>query len=174
VGLICLSGSRVSIVHYTVVWAFIALLGWAAYSDVRVFIIPNRLSLAIAALYPAHVIASPIPVDWSGDLMVGAIVLGMGFAMFAMRIAGGGDVKLLSVVSLWAGTQHILASLLIMGLAGGVLSVFALVRLRFAEARSGNDSGFFQWFGRAVKTNVAYGISIAVGGLYTAGRLLAG
>lgn len=173
-GLICLSGSRVSIVHYTVVWAFIALLGWAAYSDLRAFIIPNRLSLAMAVLYPAHVIASPVHVDWTGDLMVGAIVLGMGFAMFAMRVAGGGDVKLLSVVALWAGTQNILLTVLVMGLAGGMLSVFVLVRLRFADARSGQDSGFVQWFGQAMKTNVAYGLSIAMGGLYTAGRLLAG
>lgn len=162
------------IVHYAVVWAFVALLAWAAYSDLRAFVIPNRLSLAMAVLYPAHVIASPVPVDWLGGVMVGAIVLAVGFAMFAMRVAGGGDIKLLSVVALWAGTQNIVMTILVMGLVGGVLSIFVLVRLRFSAARAGHDTGFVQWFGQAVKTNVAYGLSIAVGGLYVAGQLLAG
>ena len=37
-----------------VVYVFIGLLGWAAYSDVLTYRIPNRIVLAILALYPAH------------------------------------------------------------------------------------------------------------------------
>ena len=47
------------------VQGFALLLLWAAWSDIQSFTIPNRVPLAIALLYPAHVIASPVPVaNW--------------------------------------------------------------------------------------------------------------
>src|SRR5690606_25919442 len=44
--------------------ALAALLVWAAISDLRRFVIPNRVSLSIALLYPAYVLSAPQPVDW--------------------------------------------------------------------------------------------------------------
>ena len=48
---------------YLAIAAFAGLAGWAAYVDYTRYIIPNRICLAIAALYPLYVIAAPHAVD---------------------------------------------------------------------------------------------------------------
>ncbi|MBL6931229.1 MAG: hypothetical protein ISR46_06980, partial [Rhodospirillales bacterium] len=52
-----------------VISLFLGLLVLAAINDVAEYRIPNRINLAIAALYPAHVLASPVSVDWMGGLI---------------------------------------------------------------------------------------------------------
>ena len=80
--------------------AFAGLLVWAAWSDLRDYIIPNRISIAIAALYPAHILATENIHILPGALIMAAVVFAVGFAFFALRIAGGGDVKLMTAAAL--------------------------------------------------------------------------
>ena len=60
------------------IFLFLGLLTLAAYSDARQYRIPNRVNLAIAALYPAHVLASDTPIDWTGAVAVAAAVFAVG------------------------------------------------------------------------------------------------
>lgn len=159
----------------------IALLGcaglllWAAVSDLIHFRIANRISLAIVGLYPAYVAASwfgGLPIDWTGGLLAGAGLFIVGFALFNFGLVGGGDVKLLSATGLWAGLSGLIPFLLVVGAAGGLLS-FCLITAKaasYARLPASRPIGTPVW--RAVLQQPApYGVAIAVGGLFTLGRL---
>jgi prepilin peptidase CpaA len=143
-------------------------LGWAAISDYREFTIPNRVCLGIAGLFPAHVVASAAPVDWTGAILVSAIVLIVGFGLFAGKLVGGGDAKLLSVVALWAGPDLILGVVLIIALVGAALSLFVLKMQWGARLRGAGGVRVADF-----KTPVPYGLAIVAGGGLVGVHLLA-
>lgn len=97
-----------------------ALTVAATVTDLRSFRIPNRISLAVAALFPVYVLAGFG--DARSGLLAGGIVFAVGVFLFARGWMGGGDVKLLAAVSLWAGTELVLPMILIVTIAGGVMS----------------------------------------------------
>src|SRR5918994_1398554 len=98
---------------------FLTLLGLAAFKDIRERRIPNRLTGALAALYPVYVLVSSTPVAWPAALGLAAVVFMIGLGLFARGLIGGGDVKLLAVLSLWAGPEKFLWFMLVTTLAGG-------------------------------------------------------
>jgi prepilin peptidase CpaA len=151
----------------------LALLAWAALSDGLRFRIPNAASLGIALLYPAHVLASPLPVDWSGALIVAGILFAVGIVLFAKGMVGGGDVKLLSAAALWAGPHLILPLLIVMGLTGGLLSVIAWLLQYLQRVRTVGWAALTlpQPDGRVFE-RVPYGVAIVAGGAYAAIHLL--
>lgn len=99
------------------------------YFDVTAFIIPNKLNLAFIALWPVFVAVSPEPIEWWWSIAVFAAFLAVGMLVFMTGIMGGGDVKLLIVLSLWIGWQP--AELGYFGiwvtLSGGILALFLLI-----------------------------------------------
>jgi prepilin peptidase CpaA len=80
-----------------------AVLLTAAGEDFLDFFISNRLVLALIGLYPIYVFTTGGSVDWLGGILVALAVLAVGFFLFAFNWIGGGDVKLMAAVSLWAG-----------------------------------------------------------------------
>lgn len=148
--------------------AFAGLLVWAAWSDLRSYIIPNRICLAIAALFPAHVLATGAFELIPGSLAAAAATFAAGFALFAFRVAGGGDVKLMTAVALWAGPHQILGFLVMTALAGGLLAALLAARAWREHATLHPDGtlGVRIWAIR--ETKVPYGAAIALGGLYIA------
>lgn len=105
--------------------AMTLLLGAAAWLDIRQRRIPNRIVAAVALLW--------LPLAVSGGLLAGlfavgtaALVLGIGTAIWRMGWLGGGDVKLLAAVSLWAGPDHVGELLLATALCGGALALMSL------------------------------------------------
>ena len=142
---------------------FLALLGAAAFSDARRFRIPNLIPLAIALLYPAHLWASRLGLDWSGALVAAALVFACGLVLFARGALGGGDVKLLGAAALWAGPPLLPALLVVMGLSGGVLAALAWTEGRVRR-----------WLppGVSETPRVPYGVAIAAGASYAGYRLL--
>ena len=152
----------------------IGLLCWAAFSDFLKFIIPNQVCAAIVALYPLYVVAAAPPVDWAGGVACGVIVFTLGFAFFVLRLTGGGDVKLLAAVAMWAGPPFVLSFLIVTALAGGVVSLATLARVLPGRLRPAGRAGFSMRDTPAMRARVPYGVAIAVGGVYVAVRLLAG
>ena len=152
--------------------SFCGLLCWVAFTDYTRYVIPNSICLAIVALFPAFVLASPVPVDWPGHVSVGAAILGLGFVFYIFDLTGGGDVKLLAATSLWAGQELILEYLLVVALGGGLMSLIALAKLRVFRFGSAGGPSFGVRLSAAMKTHVAYGVAIAAGGLFLAGRLV--
>ena len=168
-------------VDQALIQCFGLLLVWAAVSDLQSFTIPNRVSLAICLLYPAHVIASPVPVDWLFAGGLALLVFAVGALAFARGWFGGGDVKLLTAATLWAGPTLFSALIFVIGIAGGVLALVAiaqpLVTPLLAQLRiswipelpvSGGTPGQ-----PSMRSNIPYGVAIAAGGLFVAVQLLA-
>ncbi len=156
---------------------FAGLVIWAAVTDVRTFLIPNRISIAIGLLYPAYVIAAPQPIDWIGALIVAGATLTVGFVMFLISyrgtpIMGAGDTKLLTVCALWAGPSLMFELLFVMAMAGGVIALFTWLRHRPATAASG--PGAVMTFLRIPFARLPYGVAICAGALYVAFSLLVG
>lgn len=160
------------LINHVVLLIFAGLLIWAAMSDIRTYKIPNKISLLIAGIYPAHVLSST-GVDWLGGLGVGAAVLGVGFVIFALRIVGGGDVKLAAATALWAGPEMIGAFLLLTALAGGLLSIVMFIRNWLIKRyQSVPVDGAEAPAAAALKTVVPYGAAVTMGGLFLVVRLL--
>ena len=159
---------------------FAALLVWAAWGDCKHYIIPNRLALAVAALYPIYILANPVNIDWAGGLLAGGGVLVVTWIFFALGFIGGGDAKLLSAASLWAGTEFLAPFILITTLIGGLCAAVILL-WRFLGARlemflplrlalflsphiSSAPAGASK--GGGTPSPVPYGVAIAAGGLW--------
>ncbi|MBT3238019.1 MAG: peptidase [Rhodospirillaceae bacterium] len=159
-------------IYAGVIGAFLALLATAAFSDLSSYRIPNRITLAIATLYPVYVLAAPVSVDWIGGLMVGGIVLAAGFALFAFKVLGGGDVKMLAAVALWAGQPHIADFLIFSALAGGLMSLFWLSPLRHGLMLTFDKYGSGHSGNALMGASLPYGVAIAIGGVVVAINLL--
>ena len=155
-------------INHVTIFMFVGLLAWAAISDFRTYLIPNSISLSISVLYPAHVIASPVAVDWPHAALAALVVLAVGFALFAMRYAGGGDVKLAAAVALWVGPAYLPAFLVLTTIAGGALAVATATHLRFLRPLPDLALAPDEASALKLRTSVPYGIAIALGGAWIA------
>jgi len=102
-----------------------ALLILAAVVDIRERRIPNWLTGSVAALYPVYVLTNP-QLAWFGALAAALAVFVFGLALFSRRLIGGGDVKLIAALTLWAGLDHLALLTLVTCLAGGALALGSL------------------------------------------------
>jgi prepilin peptidase CpaA len=159
---------------------FAFCLVWAAASDARGYIIPNRAVIAIAALFAVHLITRalttgaivPTLTDGVLALALASIVLIAGFGLFAVQLVGGGDAKLAAAVALWAGSQNILAFLILSSLAGGMLAIGVLLwRAAFPRGEVELSQSVGTRLKRGLKTPVPFGVAIAAAGLYIAMRV---
>ena len=137
-----------------------AVLLWAAYSDARVFRIPNAACLTLLALYVPYAVFSPTPLRWQADLLVFGGFLVLGYLAYLKRLAGAGDIKLLAVVSLWAGLGHAAEFVLFTAFAGGILSAGLLTQAAIKQRLSKEEKKE-----SILSTPIPYGIAIALGGL---------
>ena len=166
-------------IHQFVIAVFAAILIAAAVGDFRSFRIPNSLVLSVLMLYPAHVIASPQSVAWAYALIFAFVIFAIGAGFFAMKMMGGGDVKLMAAVSLWAAPHHLVSFFVITLFAAMLVACVMAVRMAAADAQAARG-----WsVGAAVsgirhvpifKISVPYGVGISAGGLYVAWRILVG
>lgn len=82
--------------------ALSALMLWVVLSDTIYYVISNRLNALVMVLYiPAAFLLPIVDPLWAPLASVIVLVVGLGF--FALGLMGGGDVKLLAVLSLWTG-----------------------------------------------------------------------
>lgn len=101
----------------------IALL-YAAISDFRHRRIDNWLNAAIALGAPLFWLASGMGlIDVAWQLGLAVITFAVLAGLFALRMMGGGDVKLLTALALWIKPQLFMQLLIVMALAGGLLTI---------------------------------------------------
>ena len=151
---------------------FLGLLCAAAFSDVHSLTIPNRYSLAIGLLFPVYLLSYGQPVDWLGSLAVGASMLVLGFVLFALRILGGGDAKLMAATALWAGPEQLIDFVLLTALAGGGMVLFLWLRARLSRSASIYSVLVTEVEADFSKQPMPYGVAIGCGGVYVAFSLL--
>lgn len=143
---------------------FVGLIALAVHEDVAALRIPNRISLAIAALYPAYAVATGVPaVSVAAAVGVAALVFVVGTVLFGFRLIGGGDVKLMAAVSLWAGAAGVPAFLITTTLAGGAIALLMSGRRRFALAAILTACGADEARERLLGAHIPYAVAIAAG-----------
>jgi prepilin peptidase CpaA len=156
------------ILSLVILLIFAGLLVAAAYEDAKRLVIPNRIVLAIALLFPAYALAAPDSVNLIGSLKIAAIVLAGGFLLFAFRFMGGGDAKLFAAASLWAGPHLFPLFLFVTAVTGAVIALAMLVSRRLAhwpapvpETPAGGDPAVSS----RPPADLPYGVAIAFGGI---------
>lgn len=129
------------------------LLILAAARDVMSRIIPNGLTLAIAALaLPFWSAAGMAPwPDMAVQITIGLVATLVFAIAFALGVMGGGDVKLIGALGLWFGLLDMMQFLLRMSLLGGVLTI-----IMWAHSRWRKTSGAIE---------VPYGVAISLAAL---------
>ncbi len=131
------------------------LLVIAAFSDLQSYTIPNWLSLAIVGLFVVQIMVQPRSYGVIGvRLLVTACIFGLCTLLYAKRLWGGGDVKLLSSLSLWVGLDDLPRLLLTMSVAGGLLTLMIIAVRRIKNHRTGSSD-----------SRIPYGVAIAAAGL---------
>lgn len=153
---------------------FVALVLVAAASDIVMYRIPNIVVLMILALYPIYVIVAPGEQEWLWSLGIFALTIAVGIPLAHFRIFGGGDMKLLAAILLWAGPVLAPAAVVLSALAGGLLSILMLTKVRFAIAGALNSIGRESLGKMFLAKNMPYGVGLAFGGIFVGWGLMVG
>jgi prepilin peptidase CpaA len=162
--------------------ATVLLLLAAAGSDITRYRIPNVIVYAIVAAFFVGVAfnLSWPSIGWSVLAGVGMFMLGAG--LFALRLFGGGDVKLAAAMALWTGLADLPRFLLVTTAAGGLLGVVWMIKRRRQQRALANAApsplnapGFEAPGSEAsppdapsvskVPNRMPYGVAIAIAGL---------
>lgn len=143
--------------YYGLLVALAIALLVAGFTDIRRRQIDNWLNAGIALGAPLF--------WWSGGLSLWpdvAMQLGVAVAafailagMFALRMMGGGDVKLLTALALWIKPEWFLELIILMALLGGVLTI---VMGAWHVTRRQRD-----------RLAIPYGVAISAAGLWVIG-----
>ena len=147
-----------SFINTGIILAVASTLIWAAGTDIRHRRISNKLSLAILALFAAFVASQLMAGEnWKSTLLwplvAATVVFIAGAALFAARLMGGGDVKLMAATALFAGPALSLSFILYVTIAGGIV---ALATLLYAKIKAADTA----------TAKVPYGVAITIGGLW--------
>ncbi len=151
------------------------LLLAAAWLDLRTLRIGNRFSLAIAALFAIWsaigFLDGSFPLYSLGlSLACAAGLFVLGTIAFAAGMIGGGDVKILAGVGLFAGPALVADLLLVTALAGGLLGLAAMAGIPMGAVPARGEATLRS----RMRSRVPYGPAIAAGGLWVASRLALG
>ena len=157
---------------------------YAAISDIRYYILSNKLCLSVLLLYPIFLISLLIQGRFPGlEYLLYSVAIAVGvfiflLILFARGIMGGGDVKLIPVVALWAGPDLWLIFIFITMLTGGLVALLTISFQYIKNSRTSHKSS--ENINLSVshsaelefkEKHIPYGIGISAGGLYSALKL---
>ena len=134
----------------------------AAVIDARTFTISNGLNATVALLAPVYWWSVGLPLWPEAAIQVGVALAVFGSLALAFYIGmmGGGDVKLAAALALWFSPATTLKFLVIMSLAGGVLTLLVLA-IHKKRGNPGLDENV-----KLPRPEVPYGVAIAFGALW--------
>ena len=136
----------------------------AAIIDMRTFTISNELNATVALLAPLYWWSVGLPFWPDAAIQIGVAVAVFGALAIAFYIGmmGGGDVKLAAALALWFTPGSTVRFLVIMSLAGGLLTLVVLIRHRFKHRSTTSENSQKE----VEKPEVPYGVAIAIGALW--------
>jgi len=145
------------------VLVFPALMILAGVKDALTFRIPNWLTLTVALLFWPMALIYGMPgqvILWHA--VTGFAFLVIGFTLYALRMYGGGDAKLMAAAGLWFGWPVAMKFLVYTALAGGALAlaIFMWGMLQADQEIRGN-TWIQRWKGKNLR--VPYGVALAAG-----------
>jgi prepilin peptidase CpaA len=126
----------------------------AAVTDLLKRHISNWLNLGIALAAPLFWIVSGMTLwpEMIGQIGLAAIIFTIFAGLFAIGAMGGGDVKLLTALALWMPWLTFLELLVIMSIAGGLLTLLMMINKQIRKTEG--------------PIKVPYGVAIAFAGLW--------
>jgi prepilin peptidase CpaA len=141
----------------------------AALTDVASFKIPNWLTGLTAALFFPMALLTHMPlVEFGWHLLAGVVLFFLGYILFALRLFGGGDAKMMAAAGLWFGTGQTLQFLIMTSLAGGILAA-AIAGwsgfMFFWEFHGPKAEGFVSDNIKKIRPKLPYGFAICVGAI---------
>ncbi len=130
------------------------------------YTIPNTLNLAVLALYGVAIFF--LPIHPLSGLAAAGLTLFIGLGIFALGLMGGGDIKLLVVLTLWTGWIKLtLQFVFLTAIFGGLLVILVLLLRAIAPmlfSRKSPGTGLPRLLTRGQP--VPYGVAIALAFLY--------
>ncbi|HEX8471265.1 MAG TPA: prepilin peptidase [Brevundimonas sp.] len=133
--------------------------------DLTTMKIPNWISVAlILCFFPTAFLVGLPPMTVAIHFGVAVVALLVGMGLFAMRVIGGGDAKLMAAVCLWLGITGSGMFILWTALAGGLVCVVLILARR--ELRP-YVMGAPAWIDTLLepKGDLPYGVAVAIGAL---------
>ena len=104
---------------------FLLLLAYHTYTDVRSFLLYDRVTLALVAVGVGRaVVAGDVLAALAGAATLLAVMLAIYFA--SRGGMGEGDVKLVAALGVWLGVEQGLACLLLAFVGGGAVGMLLL------------------------------------------------
>jgi len=140
--------------HYALAIGLAIALVYAAFTDLKARRIDNWLTGAIALAAPLFWWAGAKTL-WPDVAIQIALALGvfaLFAALFAAKMMGGGDVKLLTALALWFEPFQFLQLCLVMALIGGLLTIVFAAWHKMRRRRE--------------KIAIPYGVAIAIAGIW--------
>jgi prepilin peptidase CpaA len=141
------------IITYALLGALATGLLIAAFTDLRRREIDNWLTIAIAVGAPLFWLSagqSFVDVGFHIAIALATFIVLVG--LFALNLMGGGDVKLLTALSLWIAPLWYVKLIVVMAIVGGLLTlVFAAIH--YARRKQGQVA-------------IPYGVAISAAGLW--------
>jgi len=155
------------LIDWLAIFALTAALVAAAITDAATYLIPNRYPAVVAAAFLAYAIGKPAPV-WLHSAAAAALLLAVGVLLFDRGILGGGDVKLMTAVALWAGFDQLMPMLFVISIAGGALALASLSPLRRLMPVRPGAAPVDGDLRRRLQQPIPFGVAVAVGGVAVA------
>lgn len=152
-------------IAYIVLAVFPAAILVAAANDIYEFKIPNWVSIILVCAYPvAGLAVGASPRIILEGLLIGAGALTLGFALFAGKIVGGGDAKLLAAISPWIGASALGVFLFYTAVSGLALAMVISAFRQFPVLPVyAHAPWLIQLHER--KKDLPYAVALAAGGL---------
>lgn len=139
--------------YYALLIALAIALLFAAFTDFRRREIDNWLTAGMALGAPLFWYAGGLTLPEVGyQLAIALVTFVVLAALFAIGAMGGGDVKLLTALALWIAPVPFLRLLVVMALAGGLLTLIF--------------GGWHVMCRNREKIAIPYGIAISIAGLW--------
>ncbi len=152
-------------ITYLILAVFPAALLVAAANDIYEFTIPNWVSIILVCAYPAAGFAvGAAPGVMADGLMVGVAALAVTFALYAAKIVGGGDAKLVAAAAPWIGASALGVFLFNTAICGLALAIVMIMfrKLPFLPVYA-QAPWLIELHQR--KKDLPYAVAIAGGGL---------
>jgi prepilin peptidase CpaA len=144
--------------HLVPLAGFAGLMLIAAVEDLRRLVIPNTVVSALCVLWPLQLASAPTT-SLTGSAVAALCatsVFAAGALLFSRGLMGGGDVKLLTAATLWAGPGLTPALLIVTAVLGGLLTLVLLSPLALRAVFAPTAAA-----GAAKRMPVPYGVAIA-------------
>ncbi len=130
------------------------------------FRIPNLVSIALLAAYLA--IAAALGTAWqivAIHLACGLVVLVIGFALFELRMIGGGDAKLAAAAVIWLGVENLSEYVMIFSLIGGAFAVAILSLHSHDYGEGAKTVPLFRRIAEKATNRMPYGVPLGLAAL---------